>query len=95
MASSPLQLSSDRRILWPQCNDPSVAAYADRSGRLPTDGCCQRDPQHHRLNYNLEEWMEDQKLMDNDPLLALVAKDNNAETLKEGVKAQEKIETEE
>ena len=73
----------------------SGAACASRSGPLPTDGCCQRDPQHHRLNYNLEEWMEDQKLMDNDPLLALVAKDNNAETLKEGVKAQEKIETEE
>ena len=36
-------------------------------------------------------WMEDQKLMGNDPFLALVAKDNNLETLKEAVKAQEKL----
>ena len=33
--------------------------------------------------------------MGNDPFLALVAKDNNVETLKEAVKAQEKIETDE
>ena len=33
--------------------------------------------------------------MGNDPFLALVAKDNKVETLKEAVKAQEKIETEE
>ena len=32
--------------------------------------------------------------MGNDPFLALVAKDNKVETLKEAVKAQEKIETE-
>ena len=48
-------------------------------------------------NYNLEEymnlflWMEDQKLMGNDPFLALVAEDNKVETLKEAVKAQEKL----
>ena len=41
-------------------------------------------------NYILEEymnlflWMEDQKLMGNDPFLALVAGDNKVETLKEG-----------
>ena len=40
-------------------------------------------------------WMEDQKLMGNDPFWALVAEDNNVETLKEAVKAQEQIETEE
>ena len=40
-------------------------------------------------------WMEDQKLMGNDPFLGLVAEDNIVETLKEAVKAQEKIETEE
>ena len=40
-------------------------------------------------------WMEDQKLMGNDPFLALVAEDNNVETLMEAVKAQEKNETEE
>ena len=40
---------------------------------------------------NLFLWMEDQKLMGNDPFLALVAKDNNLETLKEAVKAQEKL----
>ena len=33
--------------------------------------------------------------MGNDPFLALVAEDNKVETLKEAVKAQEKIETEE
>ena len=33
--------------------------------------------------------------MGNDPLLALVAEDNKVETLKEAVKAPEKIETEE
>ena len=33
--------------------------------------------------------------MGNDPFLALVAEDNNVETLTEAVKAQEKIETEE
>ena len=44
---------------------------------------------------NLFLWMEDQKLMGNNPFLALVAVDNNVETLKEAVKAQEKIETEE
>ena len=38
---------------------------------------------------------DDQKLMGNDPFLALVAEDNNVETLKEAVKAQEKIETQE
>ena len=38
-------------------------------------------------------WMENQELMGNDPFLALVAEDNNVETLKEAVKAQEKIET--
>ena len=48
-------------------------------------------------NYNHEEymylflWMEDQKLMGNDPLLALVAEDNKVETLKDAVKAQEKL----
>ena len=47
-------------------------------------------------NYNHEEymylflWMEDQKLMGNDPLLALVAEDKKVETLKEAIKAQEK-----
>ena len=52
-------------------------------------------------NYNLEEymnlflWMEDQKLMGNDPFLALVAEEKNVENLKEAVKAQEKIETDE
>ena len=44
---------------------------------------------------NLFLWMEDQKLMGNFPFLALVAEDNNVETLKEAVKVQEKIETEE
>ena len=44
---------------------------------------------------NLFLWMENQELMGNDPFLALVAKDNKVETLKEAVKAQEKIETEE
>ena len=39
--------------------------------------------------------MEDQKLMGNDPLLALVAEDNKVETLKDAVKAKEKIETKE
>ena len=43
---------------------------------------------------NLFLWMEDQKLMGNDPFLALVAEDNNVESLKEAVKDQEKIETE-
>ena len=33
--------------------------------------------------------------MGNDPLLALVAEDNKVETLKDAVKAQEKIETKE
>ena len=33
--------------------------------------------------------------MGNDPFWALVAEDNNVETLKEAVKAQEKIETDE
>ena len=33
--------------------------------------------------------------MGNDPFWALVAEDNNVETLKEAVKAQEQIETEE
>ena len=37
-------------------------------------------------------WMEDQKLMGNDQFFA---KENNVKTLKEAVKAQEKIETEE
>ena len=40
-------------------------------------------------------WMENQELMGNDPFLALLAKDNKVEILKEAVKAQEKIETEE
>ena len=38
---------------------------------------------------NLFLWMEDQKLMGSDPLLAFVAKDKKVETLKEAVKAQE------
>ena len=48
-------------------------------------------------NYNHEEymylflWMEDQKLMGSDPLLAFVAKDKKVETLKDAVKAQEKL----
>ena len=36
-------------------------------------------------------WIEDQKLMGNDPFLALVAEDNKVETLKDAVKAQEKL----
>ena len=55
-------------------------------------------------NYNLEDylylflWMEEQKLMGNDPfwaLVALVAEDNNIETLNEAIIAQEKIANEE
>ena len=54
-------------------------------------------------NYNLEEylylflWMEEQKLMGNDPFWALVAlvEDNNIETLNEATIAQEKIANEE
>ena len=76
---------------------------------LPSSGICSScnstrqdwGPLPQSGNYNHEEymylflWMEDQKLMGNDPLLALVAEDNKVETLKEAVKAQEKIETEE
>ena len=40
---------------------------------------------------NLFLWMEDQKLMGNDPFLVLVTDDSNVETLKEAVKAQEKL----
>ena len=35
--------------------------------------------------------MEDQKLMGNDPFLALVAEDNNVETLKEAVTKKMKL----
>ena len=54
-------------------------------------------------NYNLEEyvylfmWMEEQKLMGNDPfwaLVALVVEDNSVETLEEASKRQEKTDAE-
>ena len=67
---------------------PSSGACNSPSGSYKTDGLY---PQAG--NYNLEEymnlflWMEGQKLIGNDPFLALVADDNNVETLTEAVKA--------
>ena len=82
-----INLLQQKKIL--PCLSTSSSCNSTRQdwGPLPQSG-----------NYNHEEymylflWMEDQKLMGNDPLLALVAEDNKVETLKDAVKAQEKIE---